>query len=330
MISARYPCCFYPTEVIFVDDNTAFLQTVDSLIRPRNRGNRFRFFSSSDEALAYINRSPQSTFAERCVRDINCSKNSGNFISIDTSTLCEEMDNPDRFRQVSVVIVAQQLDDGNGDAFCRAIRAPHAQKIFLVPTGHEGTQCGIAALNQGFVEQCISRQQLLSIDELLSHVYRAQVEYFTQLSSVIYASVKIRNNFPSALCSIPFENFFKTFLHNNRIVEYYLFDMIGSCVLIDDRDEVWSMFVQNMDQHRAMILEIQDEIGQNISVAVGEQIKAGKSIFCCPNSMDIAALPPGEWCRYVRDATSIFDPQAQTVFYCALSNQLPYLKESSE
>ncbi|MDR1665690.1 MAG: hypothetical protein LBR62_01430 [Puniceicoccales bacterium] len=290
-------------------------------------GIRFRVFSDPEKAIEHIDKAPPPTFADRLISHLKNSGSGHHVMDLNLAPLHEELYNPDRFRQVSVVVSSYDLAGMNGVEFFDEIRSKNIQRILLT-VGNQDRQGGDEALGRGIVHRCILKRQILSIQDLQNMVYWAQREYFYRLSISLHAFVGsgIDKSFCSAISYPEFIRFFNAFLKSHDIVEYYLFDAVGSCILLNGRGHVMFFCVQNSDQHEATSVELRAEVGQSISTALWEKVSLGKSIFCYPLLKGMRIPPVGQWKDFLLDAEPILLGADETVaFYWALGRRLPFV-----
>lgn len=315
------PCCYYPTEIIFLDDNGTYLSTLDSLIRGQKVHFPFKFFHEPSEALDYINTkiktANQQAFINRLLKHVDTFQANHYALEVDVSALHKEIYNPNRFQQISVVVADYNLGKSkNGLDFCKQILDKNIQKILL--TGQSDKELIIDAFNEGIIQHFILKQGLSNIKEILQMLFKSQNNYFRRLSKPIYETINnARIDFPLAIGEVNFKKFFNQLLQKHKIVEYYLVEPVGSYLLLDQNGHSKTLFVQNLDQHKANVLEIEDEIGATISKALSQQIKEGKQIFCYPSFIN--PLPEAfEWAPYFHNAVPIRNENNETLFFCAL------------
>lgn len=252
------PGCFYPTEVIFVDDSETYLQTL-SLFFKNVRGILLKTFKDPQEALEYIN--ARSTAQQRIHwEQENCFTPNCYALKLNVFSLHKQIYNPHRYAQISVVIADHDLTEKymNGIEFCRRIQDKNIQKILF--TGQADREFVIQAFNNGIIQRYLPKSDVKGIDDILSIIKTAQQRYFMACTASLNVALRSHPQFPLAIHSEKFHALFHRILEQRNIIEYYLLDGVGSFLLIDDTNKAQILVVQNEDQVKANCLDFQDEI----------------------------------------------------------------------
>ena len=124
------PKCFYPTEVVFIDNSEIYLQTLGLFFGSNPYPTVFKTFSDPEQALCYINnkkKAPPQTFWEP---EDTFSSNSYAF-KLNVFSLHKKIYDSNRFKQISVVIADYDLGPNciNGVELCNRIPNKYLQKI---------------------------------------------------------------------------------------------------------------------------------------------------------------------------------------------------------
>ncbi|MGX8716554.1 MAG: hypothetical protein ACSW8C_01025 [bacterium] len=267
------PGCFYPTEVLFVDDSETYLQTL-SLFFKNIRGILLKTFKDPQEALDYINARANAQQRVNWEQE-NCFTPNCYALKLDVFSLHKQIYNPHRYAQISVVIADHDLTEKhiNGIEFCRHIQDKNIQKILF--TGQADRKFVIQAFNDGVIQRYLSKSDVKGIDDILNIVKTAQQRYFMACTASLNVALRSHPKFPLAIHSEKFHALFQRLLEQHNIVEYYLLDAVGSFLLVDNSNKAQILVVQNEDQVEANCLDLQDEVDEERL----EALKDGRLIY---------------------------------------------------
>lgn len=209
------PACYFPSTALFLDDNRDFLL---NFVLQLDEHVAYRIFDNPGRALEYIQQKSGK------LETLN-TKESSNVYSIQ-----QEAYNPNRFTEVSVVVVDYAMPGMNGLEFSRQIDNPNIKKILL--TGQADEKLAIEAFNEGLIQRYIRKSESNASELITKSIYELQMQYFQSLSDGILRKVSAAE--PYCLQDKAFVEFFKALLQEHGIVEYYLADESGSFLLLDD------------------------------------------------------------------------------------------------
>ncbi|MDR2769386.1 MAG: hypothetical protein LBB19_02405 [Puniceicoccales bacterium] len=322
MLAECLPCCYYPTEVVFLDDSQSYLQTLKLFFQQSRLPVSPKLFSNASEALDYVNASDkmthrQSLFAH-LLKHVDTFQTNNYALTVNIFDLHRVVYNPNRLSQISVIVADYNLgNQSTGIDFCKAIVDKNIQKILL--TGQSKHDFVIKAFNEGFIQRFVCKQEISDFDDVVQMLTKAQRAYFQQITKTIIEAVGNRPHFPLAVYYLQFQTFFENLLKNYDIVEYYLLDPVGSYLLLDKAGVSRILFVQNQDQHQANLLDLKDEIGQSIPQAMEAPLRRGEYIVCNPTYLD-GVKRAVDVVHSIFPAVTISDDVDGTSFYCALTN----------
>lgn len=212
-----YPYQF-PTTVVLVDDDAAFLANFSLAL---DAALSFRLFDSAAAALAYLNRADQpSPLYQRCLshyRDaVGCSV-ADQLIRLDVSALAREIGNPDRFGEVSVVIVDYDMPGMDGLELCRRLRHSRIKRLLLTGVGDE--RVAVKAFNAGLIDRFISKSERNLAEEVNAAVRELQSRYFRDVQRTLRESLNLEA--PPFMRDPVFAAYFHGLLREHGYVEYY-------------------------------------------------------------------------------------------------------------
>lgn len=301
------PICFFPTEVVFVDDSEIYLQTL-SLVLESQKTLRFKTFSTPELALRYIQSKQaipklystwEDTFSPNCYA-----------LKLDVFSLHKLIYNRQRYEQVSVVIADHDLrsQSMNGVEFCQKIQDTDIQKILF--TGRNDQDFVIQAFNHGQIQQYVPKKDIKNIQDMLEVISQAQRRYFLNYNSILKAVIRRTPDFPLAIDSDKFKAYFNHFIQTNDIVEFYILDVVGSYLMINSKHRAQILMVQNEDQCLANELEYYEEVDSELC----QQLQARQVICYNPKFWD---PDQQQGTPQFLSAHCLEDPAMKAKFYCA-------------
>lgn len=270
--------CFYPTEVIFVDDSEIYLQTLEFAFEPYKDLVNFKTFLKAREALDYINRKKSWQNFPLIQSKDTFSANSY-AVRMDLFSFHKQIYDAQRFDKISVVIADYDLgaNQMNGVELCEQIKVPCVQKLLF--TGQTSQDFVVDAFNAKKIDAYMQKQAVRSFEDMLATVKKMQMQYFLHCTRDIKAILKSDDRFPLAIYSEVFRKYFYEKLEQLNMREFYLIDAVGSALVIDDKNAIKVLMVQNKDQILANYMEFQEEF----SPKQQELLKTGKSLYYNPN-----------------------------------------------
>lgn len=209
---------FHPTTVIFIDDSAAFLSSLDLQLSP---GLAYRMFTSPVRALERINaRRATPPLYVRCFSHYrrDDEDDAQRLIHLDLNLIEQEVSNPQRFRDVSVVVVDYDMPAMAGLELIRNIDDKRIKTILL--TGVADEKVAVQAFNSGIIDRFIRKNESDAIDKLNKAIVELQHEYFDEISQMLKGSLMLKS--PSFLQRAEFETFFEQLRQQHDFVEYYL------------------------------------------------------------------------------------------------------------
>lgn len=314
------PGCFFPTEVVFIDDSEIYLQTLTLFCESHLKHLKLKTFSKAKEALEYIASKQKPCFEQFFqTEDTFCSNCYA--MKLNVFSLHKMIYDPSRFSQISVILADYNLgpDQMNGVDFCKSINDKNIQKILF--TAETDRSFVIKAFNEDYIQKYVSKQEVGSFEKVVNLISQAQEHYFFEYTKSIQIALKENSKFSLAIYSEAFQTYFKNFLKKNSIKEYYLLDAVGSYLMIDDANRIKILFVQNEDQCKANYLEQKEELDPELR----EKLKEGKVVYCNTSF----------WTQETKKANSFFvpaecvqDAQSNAKFYCACLQNIDFIEPS--
>ncbi len=234
----HFPIChlfYYPTQVVLVDDDANFLDSVSLLL---DRSINYRLFQSARQALEHVNRA--MAFSEVIKRSYSSYKtgpfDSDTLTHVDINALHKEIYNPDRFLMPSVVVIDYSMPEMSGLEYCVSLTNPYVKKILL--TGRANTDLAVQAFNEGLIDQFINKNDPQLASKLNRSIANLQQQYFSRTFKILTDPV-VASSQSRFLTNPAFIEFFNILRSTHEIVEYYLIDMpYSGFLLLDNKGRV--------------------------------------------------------------------------------------------
>jgi len=303
----QIPACYYPTTVVFIDDNRKFLSALSQRFEHIAKKGFIpiipKFFSSAEEALKYLQDYQPDLFTVRCLHHDDPSLDHRK-IDVNVPAIREEIYIPERFTQISVIVVDYAMPDLNGLELCKKLQNKPFKKLMLTGEADEAT--AVQAFNEGAIDKFIRKDIPQGFDELLlASIRELQLQYFQDLSTIVIDSITADPEFPniSWLNDPAFLKLFDKLYQENEVAEYYLTDVYGSYLFLDSNAKPsW--------------LAVKDEDGMNGTYEIGrdsdtpfppemlEEIKSRKKVLYLYDEGGLTDYPE-EAARSLHPATKL-------------------------
>lgn len=267
------PTCYFPSTALFIDDSRDFLL---NFVLQLDEGVAYRIFDTPYRALDYIhNKSSElDLFSNKYSKEYRESKiasHANQQAKLDLAAIHSEVYNPNRFGEISVVVVDYAMPGMNGIEFCRRIENNNIKKILL--SGQADEKLAIAAFNEGLIHRYIKKSDVNAAELITKSIYDLQAQYFQAMSDLIVRMLAV--NLPSCLEDKKFASLFRQICQENKIIEYYLAEPSGSYLLLDDDANV-SYLIIKTEQEKNEYLNLAQHAGASKEVlnalASGEKI----------------------------------------------------------
>ena len=147
------PVCLFPTKVLVIDDDASSLKNLG--LNLDDTSFSYKFYDKPQEALTFLTKiyEPDS-FEKRLVLQPDDRKWQHAMLEVNIYDLMKEVYNPNRFEQISTLIVDFEMPGMNGLEVCEKITDPSIQKILLTGEGDENL--AVQAFNRGLIHRYLS------------------------------------------------------------------------------------------------------------------------------------------------------------------------------
>ncbi len=210
----KFACYYHPASIMIVDDEKTY---IDSLKLRFKKYFPCREYTDPKQALNFI--SNDYHFNPSSNRWLLRSKENFLDVKVDMSAIKQEAYSPDRFEQISIIVVDQVMPGLKGLELCQQLGKTDIQKILL--TGKVGDAEANDAFNDKLINKFIEKNSPDLIEKLISSIKQLMVVYFENLSRMTVQSL-LHSYELFFLDNWEFIEFFYGFIKENNIAEYYL------------------------------------------------------------------------------------------------------------
>lgn len=279
-LKAKIPLCFYPTQVVFVDDNTEFLATLSMAF---SKQFNVKFFQDTDLALKYINQCQRESDlientekpklqgeSEIWVKQVLTRQNLKRFDEL-------------RVREVSVVVVDYSMPRMNGIEFCENIQNSAIKNILL--TGYATSTEAVKAFNNNTIHYYLKKNEENMLEELEATIHQLQHAYFNELSSSIKAEA-IDSGTPF-FADPQLARYFRKNCESLGVTEYYYLS----------NPSRFALHTQSQNKFLCIICT-EDDIVQHLQVLLEEN--APENLY--------SAIASHEFIPYFQSADGFYEP----------------------
>ncbi len=320
-MKSKIPLCFYPTQIVFVDDNPDFL---DALSTTFSKQFNVQTFDNTDAALRYINEyqreaelvangekpKPQGD-SDAWVKQVLTHKNSKRFDEL-------------RIKEVSVLIVDYSMPNMNGIEFCEKIDSPSIKKILL--TGYATPADAVSAFNNNTIHYYLKKNDANMLQDLEAAINQLQHTYFNELSNSFKAEA-IDSDTPF-FADPQLARYFQESCESLGVTEYYYLTN-PSRFALRTRD----------GGNFSCVIYTEDDIAEHLQILQEEN--APKSLYSAIESRKLVPLfqtADGYYEPGMADATASIYPAVHVSgvvnYYCAIiadagATEIPAIKLST-
>ena len=279
-MKAKIPLCFYPTQVVFVDDNTEFLA---SLSMAFSKQFNVKPFHDTDLALKYVNECERES---HLIEDNEKPKPQGESeVWVKRVLTRQNLKRFDalRIREVSVVVIDYSMPTMNGIEFCESIEKSAIKKILL--TGYATSTEAVKAFNNNTIHYYLKKNDDNMLQELETAIHQLQHAYFNELSSSIKAEA-IDSGTPF-FADPQLARYFQTNCESLGVVEYYYLT----------NPSRFALRTYNKDKFLCIIYT-EDDIAEHLQVLLEEN---------APENLYLA-IASREFIPYFQSADGFYEP----------------------
>lgn len=307
------PCCFHPTRVVVVDDNTRFLGSLNRVLSKNHAS--YKYYSNPQKALHDLTTLyTPNPFPNRYIENVDEEKWEHRRLDINIFDTHQEIYRPERFNEVSTVIIDHSMPEMTGLEFCARLKNPYIQKLLL--TGEAEEHIAIQAFNEGLIHHYIRKQDADMGLQINQAVEKAQWRYFNRLSEVALKAIEAVNVVDHAVLDPNFHIFFKGIMKKHQFREAYLCETMGSYLFLTEDAKAYGIVVNDANQ-----LDNWADAGQsrNIPTTLLQELRDRKKMICYHNIKDMSAPKDGDWEKYAYPVHTI-EGVHRTFYYAFAPN----------
>ena len=262
------PAIYYPTTVVFLDDNPIFLKDLKTL---QNKYNS-QIFLSVQIALQYIKDFSEALEAELCGDYLD--DHSTKQVIFDIRSFRTQLAKQDKEKNPTVLVIDYDMPEMDGLTFCKRPECLYMYKILL--TGVAGLPEVVQAFNDGTIDAYVSKGDPLYIEKVDHHIQLGQKLFFEKFSREIYKIIFANKDDRTYVFQQDFVDYFEKYVKENNVVEYCLIDDIG-CFFMKKQDNPFGIALNIADKGRLQAMV--ESLPPNLRATFKEDIFEGRKVF---------------------------------------------------
>jgi CheY-like chemotaxis protein len=232
-------------------------------------------------------------------------------VNLDLAAIHWEVYNPQRFNEVSVVVVDYAMPGMSGLEFCSRMENSPIKRVLL--TGKADEKTAVQAFNEGIIDLYIQKQNT-NITKLINEsIASMQLRYFQNMSDIITKMLSVSS--PSCLQDYEFSKLFFALIEEHKIVEYYLTENSGSFLLLDGDANI-SYLVIKTEQDLKLNYEL--ALDNKAPQQVLEKLKTGEVIPYFWQTNNFSQSQWDDWATYLHPAKKLVGKE--TYYYAYIEN----------
>lgn len=317
-MKSKIPLCFYPTQIVFVDDNPDFL---DALSVAFSNQFNVQTFDNTNTALRYINEYKRE--ADLVANDEKPKPEGDSDAWVKRVLTHQNIKRFDelRIKEISVLVVDYSMPNMNGIEFCEKINNVSIKKILL--TGHATPADAVKAFNNSTIHYYLKKNDTNMLQDLETAINQLQHAYFNELSSSLKAEA-IDSGTPF-FADPRLANYFEEACKSLGAIEYYYLTN-PSRFALRTRDE----------RNFFCVIYTEEDIAEHLQILLEES--APKALYDAIESHKFVPLfqtADGFYEPGINDAEANIHPAVHIVggvnYYCAIiedtgNNKSPAIK----
>ena len=262
---------YHPTTVVLLDDNESFLKSF-SLQLPEKLS--WLTFTSARRCLDYVNATPSRSLEDVCLSLYRSGKRGNNdLLSMDLTLIEQEIANPERFSNISVLMVDYDMPVMDGLEFCRSIENPRIRKILL--TGVADEKIAVSAFNDGLIHRYFQKSAPDIIHRLNSTIAEMQRAYFQDTSRFIQSALAMKS--PDFFHDPAFVATFEAITQKYNVVEYYYVEAPRGILMVSEQGALYRLVIFSDQDLEHELFQLRQH---QAPASVTGKVSAGSHIPC--------------------------------------------------
>jgi len=276
------PICYFPTQVMMIDDDQAFSQSVSFKLHRKN----FRLMHDPKTALHFLNGQYQSTVKKE---DFLIKKNMQQEITIQKikSLITEKQTQ----NEISLLMVDYHMPEMTGLELLAQVHQPQLKKILI--TSETDYKIAVNAFNQGLIHAYVRKDEPDFIEQLARMIKKLEWQYFVDITLPIF---NIADYDFSYLQDANVFELFCSNLETHAIQAFCMINPAGDFLLINKENKKSYFIVRNQEQLNELAFAARDD---GASHDVVEQIAQRKAIPFFGEEKNYWEIPAKEWSPFL-------------------------------
>ncbi len=304
--------CYYPSTVVFVDDDPTLLKAVAQEVQTYAP---CATFTRVEDAIQFIRTHGRRNFGKRAFQDED---------GFNEHRIHEEIYNAKRFSDIALLVIDYQMPKKNGLQLSEEVSDFNIPTIML--TGEADETLAVEAFNEGLIDAYIKKSTENLTPTLVTRIAELQLRHFldVSLSMTSILSDRRTNTLSSCFHDRGFVTFFKAFLSEHGLTEYYLFNCPGDFLVLDRHGKPSWFIVKERKELDAAIQKLFDTHSKDFKTpqqqALRLELEEHKRMpfFFSPKTLDQSV---SDWIPYLHPCEVLDSGEEGKVFYYAL---IPY------
>jgi CheY-like chemotaxis protein len=301
------PLFYYPTTILWVDDNLDFVRTAENLINVP----KVIMFNNADECLRFLdshkNHYGDTSLLQSCTDNDYYDTVNHAPVDLNVSAITKISENFHKHKDISVLIVDYKMPGMSGIELCRKLKDLPIKKILL--TGEANSADAIAAFNENIIDRYIQKSSKNLITEIEEYIYSLSHKYFIELTKGMVTHLEADRALP--FTDEVFVEFFHQWRKEHSISEYYLMDKTGSILAISNKGEKYYFILHDDHSLESFVSTYQEESDTIIS-----QIKNREKIPFFGIGKEAWQFQTMDWYKYLFTPNRI--EGREKYFWCSI------------
>jgi CheY-like chemotaxis protein len=314
---SRIPISFFPTSVLLIDDNPRFLKNISLEL---NEDCAYMLFDDPEKALRHLStlEETRSLFNKygSVNGDHNGVVNDQYSVNIELASIHKEIYNPERFKEVSVVVVDYAMPTMNGIQFCEQLSNSKSRIKKIMMTAEADHHIAVEAFNNGSIDKFILKSDLHLKQTLNNSIIELQKKFFYGLTESLSHSLEKEPGY--CLEDPKIAEVFEQLYQKHHVVEHHLIDAAGSFLLLN-ASGVPSWFIIKTKSELEMYYDLALDSG--VSESLCDEIRMGQQIPYFSNADSWHQLTGDDWEKYLYRASEI---EGKETYYYAYLQKLKH------
>ena len=284
------PCCYFPTRIVMVDDNETLTQSLKLHLNFESQN-----FNDPLKALNYLsNYTPTVTEQYWLLPENESDLCDGAFIQplyIDTGEIRSLQHDPDKYQDISVVIMDYHMPALTGLEVLSRLSDKPFKTILL--TGEGDHALAVKAFNQGQIDYFLRKDEENLSEKLNQIIKQLQFEYFSNMGK--RSRELLSWDYPLLSDQKTCEYFYNKIQENN-IKEFYLMNLWGNYLLIDQERQKHYFCAYTQEQLNTIAENAHEA---NAEEKIINELTTGKKIPFFGENMPYWKVDGKNWNQYL-------------------------------